>query len=679
MKTIEKQKTVLIKFIVHFSLVVSVLIIAGCNDRVTSGDTPHPAALVSGVPIPVGNENSTGPMAGTSIWHTPFGYAHVFDSEQPDLFIKNNDRWYPGVFVVPWLRTADCGTPVFGERIAVESPLGVNPGTVFQTEDGVIHGIFLDGMDLVHTHFETADMRFVETGRIRLEGLRRSPHALAVINNPDGSMEVILGMHDGQGGRIPGWRDKSWRPYDDKGKFTGSFNNCFLYAVHLSGFFSGPASMPRLVSESRKEALGDYRTLTTVNLGEGRERDVVGGSRNGNLRYYQNRDQSGSDFSSGYVVGTDGNLMRHPVIGACPADYPNPETGLSDLIAAGEGGFYYYKFTGEFNYRGDPVYENPVPVLQEGMHLYGGSLPVPNVVDWNGNGVMDLIIGYSDGRILFHENKGTNEFPAFMPGVPLKACGREIHVQPGYSMSLQGPGESRWGYVSPAVADWNGDGLPDLLVNDATSQHRVFMNRGSVKSPELDCGQSFFVQGLELFGAWRSKPAVARMGERMAYIILDGDDELHLYWRIDDYNLEDGGKLTLTDGSHIRANFLDAGGSGRAKLNLADWTGNGKMDLVIGTPRHGSFPNPETGLPQSLGLPGSSVLLMENAGTNEEPVFEFPRLMLFKGEPKFFGQHEIGVAVADFGNPGGYDLIVSRENGMHYFFRHEDISFVNVP
>jgi len=45
----------------------------------------------------------------------------------------------------------------------------------------------------------------------------------------------------------------------------------------------------------------------------------------------------------------------------------------------------------------------------------------------------------------------------------------------------------------------------------------------------------------------------------------------------------------------------------------------------------------------------------------------------------FFGQHVVGVAIADFGNPEGYDLIVSREDGVHYFFSHADIDFINVP
>ena len=157
-----------------------------------------------------------------------------------------------------------------------------------------------------------------------------------------------------------------------------------------------------------------------------------------------------------------------------------------------------------------------------------------------------------------------------MRGVPLKAGGREIHFQPGYGMDIQGPGEARWGYVCPTVVDWNGDGLPDIVMSDSTAQHTVYINRGTLTKPELDFGHPIYMDGLELHGTWRVKPAAASLGGRMAYVTLDDDDEFHLYWQIDDHNLEDGGKLRLDDGSVIGANALKAGGTGRLKLNLAD-------------------------------------------------------------------------------------------------------------
>ena len=50
----------------------------------------------------------------------------------------------------------------------------------------------------------------------------------------------------------------------------------------------------------------------------------------------------------------------------------------------------------------------------------------------------------------------------------------------------------------------------------------------------------------------------------MAYVALDDDDQFHLYWRIDDQNLRDGGKLWLDESDH-RTHLTDPGaGYGRA-------------------------------------------------------------------------------------------------------------------
>lgn len=290
----------------------------------------------------------------------------------------------------------------------------------------------------------------------------------------------------------------------------------------------------------------------------------------------------------------------------------------------------------------------------------------------------DIVSGNSEGKVLFFKNIGTNEEPAFANGVPIQAAGHDIHVQGGYSDSVQGPGEARWGYTSPAVFDWNGDGLLDILMGDITGHYTVYLNRGTPGNPALDAARPLYLDGLDLHGTWRAKPAAARIGDRVAYIALDGDDELHLYWRLDNYNVTDGGKLLLDTGQTIRANFLAAGGTGRLKINYVDWDLDGQLDLVLGTPRHGSVPDPEFGLPQALGLPGAAVLFLKNVGTNEEPVFQFPKLMAFRGQPIFLGQHAAGPTVADFGSPNGPDLIVGDQEGRLMFYRREDVTLKSV-
>ncbi len=637
------------------------------------------AAIEGGQPIPVGTGDRRGPLsAGLSA--DPAGAAHVYGPKQWDLFVvAGKFSSPPGLFLYRWRDTAPGGQPVFGERVPVRQPSS-NPSplaTIWQ-DSGAIHGLFVDGKDLIHALYEDARREFRETARIGLEDLPRPPSAIALLDSPGGAIDLILHIPDGTREAPPGagWRDPGYVPYDGRGIWRGGLPYLGLYAVSRPDLGAGPLGHPRLVSPSARDVLWGNRAITVVDLGPGHQRGLVSGSRFGDLYYYPNRAASGVELTARlHIAGRDGNALRHPIINASPVAYPNPVTGFSDLIAGGEGALYYYRFTGRFLAPGNPVYEAPVPVLEEKAMLYSGSLGVPTQVDWDGDGAVDIVCGNSEGRILFFRNAGTNAQPSFDSGTPIEAGGRPIHIQPGYRGDIQGPGEARWGYVSPNVVDWNGDGLPDILLGDSLGRHVIYINHGTRRRPKLAPESPLYLDGLDLHGTWRVRPGVGLLDGRMVYIANDDDDEFHLYRRLDDYNLRDGGKLRMEDGSAIRANFLGAGGTGRSKIELVDWDGDGRMDLLVGTPRHHSVPNPETGLPRALGLPGSTVLFLKNTGTNTHPRFRFPQALTWDGKPIYFGQHEIGASAGPLGGGAGPNLVVSREDGRLFYFGRDRMGF----
>jgi hypothetical protein len=81
-----------------------------------------------------------------------------------------------------------------------------------------------------------------------------------------------------------------------------------------------------------------------------------------------------------------------------------------------------------------PVFDPPVPIEANGVPInvgYGGNAS-PFMVDWNGDGKQDLLLGqYDGGKVRFYPNVGTNFDPVFADFTYLQADGSDISVTYG--------------------------------------------------------------------------------------------------------------------------------------------------------------------------------------------------------------------------------------------------------
>ncbi len=444
----------------------------------------------------------------------------------------------------------------------------------------------------------------------------KSPSSLGVLVNEDGGNDIAFEISNGEKGTEGSANTEAWRPFNSSGIAVGELRCRYLVGMTARGEVTQ-------ITKMRNEVFFSMQGITGIHLGAGHERDLITGSRQGNLVFYGNKAASGFDLEvKQFVAGEDGNALRHPRINPSVAAYPGGQ------IACGAGSLYFYRFTGKWAITGAPVFAEPVSVLQEHSELYTGTLPSPTTVDWNGDGVLDILAGNLEGFVLFFESIGSNDEPKFLPATRVQAGGREIQVQVGYAGSLQGLQEARWGYLSPNVIDWNGDSLPDIA-----GGYLIYLNHGTKTEPKLDPAHPLYCDGIDLHGMWRCRPVVAKIGECVALVIVDGDDHFHLYWRIDDYNVEHGGKLKLADGKPI--------GTGR---------------VVSITDRETGYPMPTIGK-KTLGTP----LLMLNQGDNT-----FARPLVFRdSEGKVIqpgGAHETG-AVGTMLGKDGPNLLICNEAG----------------
>lgn len=626
--------------------------------------------LVSGQAIKTNPDNEYGRFALPSIAAFAMGMADVNGDSQPDLFLQS-DRWNPGTYLHLFEKYDKNNQPVFSEKIKLKIPFKEeirNRAVILNEQSGNVTGFWGFGDHLKVARFEKEKLQFGELSEIKIKGLPLNFNNFGVLQLAESKYLFLFSVPDSVYKRYPG-RGPNVITYGPDGFWDRPIPNSGIYGAFVSSLTDKEIEVKQLTS--RQEALYAIEGYSSYQIDN--EPYLLCGTRLGNIHAYRINSASEKLESRGFVVDKNGITLRNPAIHGALAFYNHAST--KGLIVSSEGGIYYYKAENKINKNGNIVLGDPLHLNQTNSDLYGTSLVVPNLYDWDNDGDLDIISGTSLGHIHFIENVGNNEYPKFNDPERLKAGGYEIFVQPGYNQDIQGPGESRWGYTCPAVADWTGNGLPDILTGDSRGKFNVYINTGTKIEPKLEPEHALYINGMDMHGTWRVRPGVGKLGGKMAYICLDTDDEFHLYWQLDQYNLTEGKKLTIGDSINIRANFLNAGATGRSKILIVDWDEDGVKDLLVGTPRHGSIPEPENGLPYFTEDNGAAVIFLRNSGTEEDPVYEYPRMLKFKGKKIELDQHSCAPTVGEIGPGNTMNLIVGDETGRFYFYERKDLSY----
>lgn len=197
------------------------------------------------------------------------------------------------------------------------------------------------------------------------------------------------------------------------------------------------------------------------------KKDILTGENSGNIRIYLNTGTDEAPAFSGYTMlqvgGTTFDAGSYSWIHV--PDWNND--GLLDVLCGeSEGRIYLMINEGT---PGAPLF-NSKPFLLNGASILDvGSRSSPTITDWNGDGKKDLLSGNSSGNILLFENKGTNEAPVFNGYTQLQAGGALLDV--GYD-------------AHPDVADWNNDGVMDILTGEFYGSVLYFEAVGPLSASE---------------------------------------------------------------------------------------------------------------------------------------------------------------------------------------------------
>lgn len=646
-------------------------------------------ALDSAKPIRAGGAEGLAPIDfGMTYSNRPRGAAFITSEKYPDIFvlISSGLPVVRGLFMCSFDMIASDGSLVYKKPLRVKL-LDDSPdlSTMFRVVqfDGRTYAVWLSTKRVLVAEWDNTAKAFVKSLESPVKGIVNPLLSFDIMLRGKRDLEVVMLCSDKAEYRPETFKGDKQSYYDGADIYRGELPRCGVFRMTLDARNWSQITDVEQLSADMNVTIGGSEIATLKDSDRGLDGYVVT-NRLGGLKYMPRTDKKTPPYPVLHPMRNMKEILVHPTYSAKIAPLPDAKGNVSEFIIGGEGSLYYYAYKGEKTPMGAPLFDAPKPLLQCNADLYGGSLVVPNVTDWDGDGVLDIVAGNSEGRLLFYKNNGTDLSPDFALPKEVLSGGLPILLRPGYHV-VQGPFEASWGYLCPKVIDWNGDGLLDVVTSGSRAKYEVMINRGTKTEPKLDVPVTIKCDNLDLWGTWRVRPAIAMIDGRNHMVVMDDKNALHLYRQVDDYNVEDAGQLKLTNGNIITGhnNLQESlGQMGRGKLSFVDWDGDGKLDIIIGSIKRSSYPSPERGLPCTRfkrNKIGMQVMLLRNVGNNQNMQFEEPVQFQVKGKDFYMGAHSNAPEPCALGDTsGGVNLLVGVESGKFFFFKHNDLTTVGI-
>jgi hypothetical protein len=426
--------------------------------------------------------------------------------------------------------------------------------------------------------------------------------------NSNGVQDMMVGIgfwgdREYRGPEFYGWDDA----YNEHGQWTNGPLRGYIYLLSNTGTTEEPvygeSAMLLNTDGVPLEVFGRPSPNFADFNGNGKSDIICGEFRDGFTFFENTGTRHAPLFAPGKPLTNDDKVIRMDLCMITPVTYDFTGNGWPDLIVGDEDGrVALVEHTGQV-IDGMPLFLPPRYFRQQADEVKFGALATPVGFDWDGDGLDDIVVGNTAGHIAFIKNLGGNPTRWAAPEL-LKADDEVIRILAGPNGSIQGPAESKWGYTTLTVADWNHNGLPDLIVNSIWGKIIWYENVGSRTNPVLAAAKAievewngnvpkpawnwWYPEGNELVTQWRTTPmAIDWTGNGLTdLVMLDHEGYLGLFRR-EILN----GKTVLLPGERVfklegeegplRLNDGWAGRSGRRKIYIVDYDGDGRPDMLI--------------------------------------------------------------------------------------------------
>jgi hypothetical protein len=495
----------------------------------------------------------------------------------------------------------------------------------------------------------------------------------------DGALDLTIGIED--------WAEYGWdRAFNEKGEWTRGPLHGQIYLLRNRGTSENPDYEQPTKLEAGGKTLDTFGcpSQSFADFDADGDLDLICGEFLDGFTFFQN---TGSRQKPVYAGGerlerNGANLkMDLQMLVVVPFDWD--QDGDADLIVGQEDGRVALVENMRQSIGKLPEFAEPTFFQQEADEVKFGVLCTPVGFDWDGDGDEDIVSGNSAGYIGWIENLGgaskDTPTPKFAAPKLIKADGQVIRIQAGTNGSIQGPAEAKWGYTTISVADWNHDGLPDIVASSILGRVIWWQNIGTRKEPKLGKQQAVEVewpgtppkpawtwwnpQGKEFATEWRTTPLVhdftadglldLAMLDHEGYFALyprkKAGDQLQLlppqrcFYGIKGCEFDSGGKKLNDQDGLLRLNIGEAGKSGRRKLSVADWDGDGLSDLLVNG-RNATFLKCLKSSPDRIEFQDISAL-----------------------DDRQLAGHDTSPTTVDWNRDGVRELLVGAEDGFLYY------------
>jgi hypothetical protein len=481
----------------------------------------------------------------------------------------------------------------------------------------------------------------------------------------DGELDLVVGIEDWS---YYGWDDA----YDARGRWTNGPLHGFIFIFR--GIGDQQFADPFLLEAAGKPI--DTFGCPTPNLGDfdkDGDLDLLCGEFLDGFTYFEN---VGTRRAPSYAPGrrlrdAKGKEVRMDLQMIVPIAFDWDKDGDLDLIVGDEDGrVALVENSGKLGRDRTPLFSPPVYFQQEADTLKCGALATPVGVDWDGDGDMDIVSGNTAGYIEWFENlSGAGiEMPKWAAPRRLQVKGKPFRIMAGPNRSIQGPAEAKWGYTTFSVADWDGDGLLDVVLNSILGEVVWLKNIGSREAPRLANPEAIEVEwessqpalawgwrkpvGKGLMTQWRTTPVVSDFNRDGLpdLAVLDHEGYLAFFERFrsgDRLALKSPRRAFLDEaGKPLRLNPNSAGKSGRRKVCVTDWNGDGQFDLLLNS--------------------ANANLLVQIKEANETWFFRDQGAL----NSRNIEGHDVSPTTVDFNDDGVPDFLGGAEDGRFYYLRN---------